>query len=219
MANRVQGSTGSFNARWRREPGGGNTDQPEADNLRGSAQNADREKLNDERGVKPLPDSGSRDAGRTGKSSTRMGKGPLLYSGPRNQPRTISRLEIMPKRELRTCPISRDASPTYVTAAVKTMTNRARSVVAGVVSGAGQVCRCFKHRALMRVPQLGPGIAWTHCLWPKNRRLGVASARQLKRRVRAYGWCRAQMHTRKRRRDLPVSMMSAGRWFESTGPF
>ena len=27
-ANRVQGSTGSINARWRREPGGGNTDLP-----------------------------------------------------------------------------------------------------------------------------------------------------------------------------------------------
>ena len=38
MANRVKGSTGSFNARWRREPGGGNTDRPEADNLRGSAE-------------------------------------------------------------------------------------------------------------------------------------------------------------------------------------
>ena len=64
-ANRVQGSTGSFNARWRREPGGGDTDQPEADNFRGSAQNADREKLNDERGVKPLPVNDSRDgAGR-----------------------------------------------------------------------------------------------------------------------------------------------------------
>ena len=73
MANRVQGSTGSFNARWRREPGGGDTDQQEADNLRGSAQNADREKLNDERGVKPLPVSGSRDACRTGKSLNQDG--------------------------------------------------------------------------------------------------------------------------------------------------
>jgi len=58
-------------------------------------------------------------------------------------------------------PISLDTRPTYVTAVVKTMTNRARSAAAGVVSGAGQVRRCFKHRALMRVSQLGPGIAWT----------------------------------------------------------
>jgi len=65
----------------------------------------------------------------------------------------------MPKRELRTCPNSLDTSPTYVTAAVKNMTNRARSAAAGVVSGAGQVCRCFKHRALMRVLQLGPAQA------------------------------------------------------------
>ena len=88
-----------------------------------------------------------------------IGKGPLLYSGPRNQPRTISRLENKPRRELRTCPISLDTSPTYVTAAVKTMTNRARSAAAGVVSGAGMDRRCFKHRALMRVPQLGPAQA------------------------------------------------------------
>ena len=65
----------------------------------------------------------------------------------------------MPKRELRTCPISLDTSPTYVTAAVKTMTNRARSAAAGVVSGAGMDRRCFKHRALMRVPQVGPAQA------------------------------------------------------------
>ena len=46
---------------WRREPGGGNTDPPERDKLRGSAEKADREQLNDERGVKPLPVSRSRD--------------------------------------------------------------------------------------------------------------------------------------------------------------
>ena len=61
----MQGSIGSINARWRREPDGGNTDPPEADDLRGSAEKADREKLNDERGVKPLPVNDSRDgAGR-----------------------------------------------------------------------------------------------------------------------------------------------------------
>ena len=137
MANRVQGSTGSINARWRREPGGGNTDLPEGDNLRGSAQNADREKLNDERGVKPLPVNRSRDACRTGKSSTRMGKGPLLFSGPRNQRSLravgnyaetgVSDMPGQPGRE----------RPTDVTAAMKDMNNRARSVAAGVVSGAG----------------------------------------------------------------------------------
>ena len=60
-ANRVQSSTGSFNACWRREPGGGNTDRPEADRLRGSAKNADCKKLNDERGIKPLPANDSKD--------------------------------------------------------------------------------------------------------------------------------------------------------------
>ena len=61
MAVRVQGPSGSDNARWRREPGGGNTDLPERNTLRGSAKKADREQLNDERGVKPLPVSRSRD--------------------------------------------------------------------------------------------------------------------------------------------------------------
>ena len=66
MANRVKSSLGSFNACWRREPGCGNTYQPEGDNLRGSAEKADREKLNDERGVKPLPVSRSRDGAKSG---------------------------------------------------------------------------------------------------------------------------------------------------------
>lgn len=66
VTNRVKSSTGSFNARWRREPPGGNTEEPETDNLRGSAQTADREKLNDERGIKPLPVNRSRDGAGSG---------------------------------------------------------------------------------------------------------------------------------------------------------
>jgi hypothetical protein len=66
MANRVKSSSGSFNARWRRESGGGNTGQPKADILRVSAQTAEHEKLNDERGVKPLPVSDSRDGAALG---------------------------------------------------------------------------------------------------------------------------------------------------------
>ena len=60
-ANRVQSSTGSWNVRWRREPPGGDTEEPEADTFRGSAENADCEQLNDERGIKPLPVNSSRD--------------------------------------------------------------------------------------------------------------------------------------------------------------
>lgn len=68
MANRVQGSTGSWNASWRRESGGGNTDQPEADTFRVSAEKAEHEKLNDERGIKPLPVSRNRDGAESGKT-------------------------------------------------------------------------------------------------------------------------------------------------------
>ena len=39
---------------------------------------------------------------------------------------------------------------TDVTAVVKSQTNRARSEVSGVVSGAGCVSQCFKHLRLMR---------------------------------------------------------------------
>ena len=50
---------------------------------------------------------------------------------------------------------------TDVSAAAKGQTNRARSEVAGVVSGAGQVSQCFKHLRLMRVLQVGQGDALT----------------------------------------------------------
>ena len=68
--------------RWRREPGGRKTDQPEGDTLRGSAEKADREKLNDERGVKPLPVSRSRDGAESGKVQPGRIREQLLYSSP-----------------------------------------------------------------------------------------------------------------------------------------
>jgi hypothetical protein len=87
-AHRVQGPSGSFNARWRREPGGGDTDPPEADHLRGSAEKkADREQLNDERGVKPLPVSDRRDVRRAGKRFAGMGKGAAsVFWPPKSEP-------------------------------------------------------------------------------------------------------------------------------------
>ena len=77
-----------------------------------------------------------------------------------------------------------------------------------MVSGAGVVSQCFKRRILTRVFQVGAGKACTPILPPvRGSGRGVVSARQLKRRVRAYGWCRAQMHTRKERRDENSSQM------------
>lgn len=71
--------------------------------------------------------------------------------------------------------------PTNVTAVVKDQNNRARNVVAGVVSGAGQVSQCFKDRILMRVPLVGPDTVWTQSpSAAKPRALRVISARQLK---------------------------------------
>ena len=109
MAIRVKGSKGSFNARCRREPRGGDTDGPETDNLRGSAQNADREKLNDERGIKPLAVS---EKNRDGAESAETRPGwvtgrfcILPWKSARQ-----GALETMPERELRTYLVSSDAS-------------------------------------------------------------------------------------------------------------
>jgi hypothetical protein len=75
MANRVKSSSGSFNARWRRESPCGDTKEPDADNIRESTQTVDHEKLNDERGIKPLPVSGSRGGAELGKASSKVGRG------------------------------------------------------------------------------------------------------------------------------------------------
>ncbi len=87
--------------RWRREPGGGNTDLPEADNLRGSAENADREKLNDERGVKPLPVSRSRDGAESGNDCSGWVRGRFCILAPEIS--ALVALETMTGREPRTC--------------------------------------------------------------------------------------------------------------------
>ena len=99
--------------------------------------------------------------------------------------------------------------PTDVTAAVKSQTNRARSVAAGVVSGAGACQPVFEtphfdESVSSRSRPSLPPIAFGQRV--EGERGNVVSARQSKGRVRAYGWCRAQVHTRKRRRDEPVSM-------------
>jgi hypothetical protein len=108
-------------------------------------------------------------------------------------------LETMPKRELRTCLVSLDLKrPTDVTAAMKDMNNRARSVAAGVVSGAGW-CQPvletphFDESAPSRTRRsLDPIVFGV-----KRRGLGVPSARQLKGRVRATGGAGRKTHTRK----------------------
>jgi len=135
-ANRVKCSTGSRNARWRREPPGGNTEEPGSDHLRGSAENADREKLNDERGSKPLPVNRSRDGAGSGQAGPGWVRKRFCILLPE-----ISAL----RRRWKRCrggslghawPVGTKV-PTNVTAVVESSTNRARSVAAGVVSGAG----------------------------------------------------------------------------------
>ena len=107
-ANRVQGSIGSFNARWRREPDGDNTDPPEADHLRGSAEKADREKLNDERGVEPLPVSRSRDGAESENDCSGWVRGRFCILAPEISAPVA--LETMTGREPRTCLTVQDES-------------------------------------------------------------------------------------------------------------
>lgn len=84
---RVKSSTGSFNARWRREPGGGNTDRPETDPLRVFAETkAKREKLNDESPGKGLPVNDSRDASRVGKAQPEWVRGRFCILPPEISP-------------------------------------------------------------------------------------------------------------------------------------
>ena len=73
-----------------------------ADDARGSAeqQKADREKLNDERGIKPLLVSDVRDGAEQGTSEAARGRGELLYSAPRNRARVRSHVIGHPVRKL-----------------------------------------------------------------------------------------------------------------------
>ncbi len=79
----MKGSTGSFNAGWRRELGGGDTDQPEATPSGDLHESAVGEKLNDEPGIKPLPVNNSRDGAElVQKIESGRVREQLLYSGP-----------------------------------------------------------------------------------------------------------------------------------------
>jgi hypothetical protein len=82
MANRVQSSTGSINARWRREPGSGDTDQPEPDTFRGFAETRRTAKSSTMKGAQALASQPQQRRSRIGKSQIRKDKGPLLYSCP-----------------------------------------------------------------------------------------------------------------------------------------
>ena len=119
-----------------REPGCRKTDRPEADCFRVSAEKAEREKLNDERGVKPLPVSRSRDGAECGNGCSGWVEGSfcilaLEISAP-------VALETMARREPRTClTVLDECVLTHVTAVTKSQNNRATRVAAGVVSGAG----------------------------------------------------------------------------------
>lgn len=105
-ANRVKGSLGSSNACWRRESRRGDTDESEHAKAPGFRRTkVDREQLNDERGIKPLPVRSQRDGAEQEKVG-REGRRKLLYSVLRNGP-PKERLETMARREPRTYPVGR----------------------------------------------------------------------------------------------------------------
>ena len=105
-----------------------------ATGLRGSAKNAAREQLNDERGSKPLPVSRSRDGAESGRAGFGWVKCRFCIRALESSSVVIE-LATMMRRESHTCRTGLDIScPTYVTAVVKSQTNRARSVAAGMVN-------------------------------------------------------------------------------------
>lgn len=106
--------------------------------------------------------------------------------------------------------------PADVTAVAKMQANRARGVVAGVVSGADVDASVFQrpHPDESASSRIRPSLNTEDpSFWGILR--SAASARQWKPRVRAYGWCRAQMHTRKKRRMNP-SQWPRGRMEQSS---
>jgi len=99
-AIRVKIPLGSFNVVRRREFFFGNEGDRVDDNTRGRFENNRREKLNDERGNKPLPVSSSRDDCRTGKNfAARVGGTFCILTPEIGEPRSP---ETMTRRELRT---------------------------------------------------------------------------------------------------------------------
>jgi hypothetical protein len=133
----------------------------------------------------------------------------LEISGPRP-------LETMTRREPRTSLTVQDqAGPTNVTAVVKSQTNRARSVAAGVVSGAGWC------QSVIKTPHSDESASnrSRQSLHP------IAFGREVESWVSfpqgsGNGGCVLRvvpgtMHTRKKRRDEPVSMNVVGRWIQT----
>ena len=140
-ANRVKSSTGSFNARWRRELPGGDTEEPEADNFRGSAKKTQTVKSSTMRGAQALASKRQQRRSQIGNRLSRADRSSLLYSNDRNQ-RVVARWKLCRSGSFgHAWQVRTQCRPTYVTAVVKNRNNRARSLASGVVSGAGCVNR------------------------------------------------------------------------------
>ena len=130
---------GSCNTRWRRELPGGDTEEPEADNPRGSANQKQTVKSSTMKVAQAIASKRQQRRSQIGKARSGWIRGrfcilPSEISLPKG-------LETMPGREPWTYLVSTDENPTNVTAGAKDRNNRARIMVAGVVSGAGQVSR------------------------------------------------------------------------------
>ena len=141
MAMRVKSSTGSDNARWRREFGHSDMDQPESDKFRGFADTTRTMKSSTMKVAKAIASKPQQRRSRNGKNQTRMDKRALLYSTLRNQFRKTGTGNYDRAGALDIPGWNGQKVLTDVTAVAKNETNRARSEVSGVVSGVGQVIR------------------------------------------------------------------------------
>lgn len=130
-----------------------------ATGLRSSAKNADREKLNDERGIKPLPVSRSRDGAESGKACSGWIKCRFCIRALESSPNRLG-LATMVRREPHTCLTGLDAHrPTHVIAVAESLNNRARSVAAGLVIRCRGCKPAIQKPTLMRVSPVGPAQA------------------------------------------------------------
>ena len=132
---------GSFNARWRRELPGGDTEEPEADNFRGSANKTQTVKSSTMKGAQALASKRQQRRSQIGKRLSRADRSSLLYSNDRKQC-VVAHWRLCRSGSFGHAWQARtQCRPTNVSAVVKNRNNRARSVAAGVVSGAGCVNR------------------------------------------------------------------------------
>ena len=173
---------------------------------------AEREQLNDERGVKPLPVSDRQRRSRIGQRWHGKGRGGLLYSIPRNET-APNGLETMPGREPPDIPVPPGRAASHQRDCDQRRTGlTAQGVWLPEWYPVPVVNRCFKSQTLMRVPSVGRGEASTRLPSAFGPKAGCRSSKAVGTTRARYGWCRAQ-GTHERGDGINLSANGGG-WVE-----